>query len=158
LPPDSARTQAGIVQTAGAELDDVDQSIVRLLVANGRMRTCEIATSVGLSESSTSVRLRRLVRSGVISGFHADVNPSAFGQPFHASVELRLDPHTSRSEFERNIAADPQVIDGWESTGSMDYHLRLACAGIAELDAALVRLRHAGAEETVTALLLRRIS
>ncbi len=139
------------------ELDEVDQNIVHLLVANGRMRTRDIASSVGLSESTASVRLRRLVSSGVISGFHAEVNPTVFGQPFHALVGVRLALQTRQQDFERYIADDAHVIEAWQSTGSMDYQLRLACAGIAELDQTLVALRRAGAEETVTAFLLRRI-
>ena len=128
-----------------------------MLVANGRMSSAAVASALGMSTSTASVRIRRLVQCGVIAGFHADVDPAAFGHPFHVLVGVRLGPRTTPAEFERAVAADPRVVEAWCSTGDMDYHLRLACAGVAELDGALLTLRGAGAEQTVTTLLMRRI-
>jgi len=141
-----------------SRLDAVDRRIMQLLVENGRMATCEVADSIGLSESTTSTRLRRLLHGGVISGIHAHIDPTVVGRCYHVTIGVRLASYISPTDFERSLAECGAIIDAWQVTGNMDYQLRVACADMNELDHTLGWLREVGAEESVTSFLLRRVS
>ncbi len=59
-------------------LDRIDYEILALLQNNARISNKEIARKVGLAASTCLVRIRILQSSGVISGFHAEIDA---GQP-----------------------------------------------------------------------------
>jgi Lrp/AsnC family transcriptional regulator, leucine-responsive regulatory protein len=74
-------------------LDEVDRTLVRELVADGRATLAELATATGLSVSAVQSRVRRLESRGVVTGYNARVDPEAFGQMLSAFVAITpLDP------------------------------------------------------------------
>src|SRR5581483_10207916 len=77
----------------GESLDDIDRTLVRRLVANGRATLAELAASAGLSVSAVQSRVRRLESRGVVSGYSARINPEAVGHLLSAFVAITpLDP------------------------------------------------------------------
>jgi len=72
-----------------AQLDDIDLALLRALAANARMTNAELARLVSLSAPSTSERLKRLEETGVIKGYHADIDPGALGYPLAVSIRVR---------------------------------------------------------------------
>ena len=63
-----------------SELDRTDRRILDLLQRHGRMSMTELGEQIGLSTSPCSERVKRLERAGVISGYHAHVDPARLGQ------------------------------------------------------------------------------
>jgi Lrp/AsnC family leucine-responsive transcriptional regulator len=77
----------------GESLDDIDRTLVRALVADGRARLSELAASAGLSVSAVQSRVRRLEARGVVTGYTAQINPEAVGNLLSAFVAITpLDP------------------------------------------------------------------
>lgn len=60
-------------------MDRIDRATLRELTHNARTSFRDLGERVNLSANAVAERLRRLVASGVIGGFHADVNPAALG-------------------------------------------------------------------------------
>jgi Lrp/AsnC family leucine-responsive transcriptional regulator len=74
-------------------LDEIDRTLVRELVADGRATLAHLATTTGLSVSAVQSRVRRLESRGVVTGYTARVDPEAFGQMLSAFVAITpLDP------------------------------------------------------------------
>jgi Lrp/AsnC family leucine-responsive transcriptional regulator len=74
-------------------LDEIDRTLVRELVADGRATLAELAAATGLSVSAVQSRVRRLESRGVVTGYSARVNPEAFGNLLSAFVAITpLDP------------------------------------------------------------------
>ena len=71
------------------DLDEVDHELVRLLIANARMTNADLASAVGIAQSTCITRVRSLVARGVISGFSANVEPAAT-PPLPAPAALPL--------------------------------------------------------------------
>ena len=61
------------------ELDDIDQRMIDLLRADGRMTAPALAEQIGIGRATAYHRLDRLVDGGVIAGFTARVEPAAVG-------------------------------------------------------------------------------
>ena len=72
------------------ELDRIDRKILDILQRQGRMSMTELGSEIGLSTSPCAERVRRLERSGIITGYHAHVSPQALGRTVLVFVELTL--------------------------------------------------------------------
>src|SRR5437763_16523322 len=73
-------------------LDETDRRILRELIADARIPNNALADRVGIAPSTCLGRVRALRESGVIRGYHADVDPAALGPPVQALLSLRSQP------------------------------------------------------------------
>lgn len=106
-----------------ADLDRIDRAILTQLAKNARATNKELASEVGLSQSACLERVRRLVRDGVVRGWHADIAPEAFGIGVRAMVSIRLKKHTRAAvaRFESAVLQVPHVVALYHVTGQTDY-------------------------------------
>jgi DNA-binding Lrp family transcriptional regulator len=108
-------------------LDATDRSLLRELNADARASGAALAEAVGISESTVSLRLKRLRSLGVIRGFHIDVDPAALGVGLQALVSIRLAKH-DRAEIDAFTAAAPNfpgVVRMYHMAGADDYLLHI---------------------------------
>ena len=111
-----------------------------------------------MSLSATSERLKRLTDSGVITGFHARIDPALAGRTIEALVDVRLGPGAYSTDPSFAGPEFDAVVDAVHLTGRFDVQLRVMAADVAELDGLLGRLKDdIGAEETNTRLVLRSL-
>ncbi len=54
-------------------LDDIDHRLLALLQEDDRVPVAELGKALGVAPSTLNDRIRRLIKLGVISGFHARV-------------------------------------------------------------------------------------
>lgn len=73
---------------APAVLDDVDQHLIRLLRADGRMSNRSIATEIGMTESTVATRIRRLIDSNVVA-VTAVFDWAAAGYEWYCTAQFR---------------------------------------------------------------------
>ncbi len=113
-----------------AELDDVDRHILRRLAQDARLPNNALAREVGIAPSTCLMRVRRLQRTGVISGFHASISPAALGRPLQALVSVRLQSHarTRIADFGDWLAGLPGVLHVYFLAGANDFQLHVAAA------------------------------
>ena len=71
-------------------LDSVDATLVRELVADGRLSMNELASRAGVSRATAYSRVERLRRDGVITGFTARVDPGRVGYGVTALILLNV--------------------------------------------------------------------
>lgn len=136
------------------KLDDLDRTIVAALVGDGRLSFQELARAVHLSPNSTADRVRRLVRGGLISGFHAELDLAALGVSLLATSDCKLRSEVDRVEFEAGLAEVPQVLAAIHTTGEYDYQIRLACTGTKDLEDVVDHLRALGVREIHSRIVL----
>ncbi len=101
-------------------MDDVDHRIVRLLVANARATFLEIGDQVGLSASAAKRRFDKLVESGAVRGFTAQVDPRVLGWRTEAYVEVYCKGTVSPVELQRSLEGIPEVVGACTVTGAAD--------------------------------------
>ncbi len=109
-------------------MDDVDRRLLVLLQADGRMSNVALAEAVGLAPSTVHARVRRLVDTGVIRGFFADVDPAAVGRTLRAmiAVSLRSEFRGRIRDFVRSVGGLDAVIDTYFLAGNDDFLLHVA--------------------------------
>jgi Lrp/AsnC family leucine-responsive transcriptional regulator len=137
-------------------MDQIDSAILSELVRNGRASYRELGAIAGLSANAAADRVRRLVRSGAITGFTALVDHAAAGRGLSALVDVRLAREQTNDGFERALEAVEGVVYAAHVTGAFDYHLQIACRDTTELDTLLRTLKRGlGVEHTETRVVLR---
>lgn len=78
-------------------MDAVDRQIVDLLRHDGRISVTDLAARVGISRANAYVRFNRLVETGVVRGFRADVDHAALGLGLAAYVHVRIKQNSWKS-------------------------------------------------------------
>ncbi len=122
-------------------LDDVDRAIVAELSTDARLPNNALAERVGIAPSTCLGRLRALRESGVIRGFHADVDPELSGRPIQAMVAVRMQSHARGhlEEFLAAVAQLPEVRNAYLLGGAHDFFLHVATADTEELREFVIR-------------------
>src|SRR5216110_2225833 len=97
-------------------LDAVDEKIVGELLHDGRLPIAELGRRVNLSSPAVAERIRRLERTGVVTGYHAQIDPRALGYELLAIV--RVKPASRQLPKIPELAAEiPQVVECHRITG-----------------------------------------
>ena len=108
-------------------MDAIDRQILAELQNDGRLSLTELAERVRLSVSPCHRRLRALERSGVISGYHAQLDAHALGLTFEALVfvTMRSADRDTVDAFEQAVVTIPNVVQAQRLFGDPDYLLRV---------------------------------
>ena len=109
-------------------MDRIDNAILAALQNDGRMSNKELSAAVGLAPSSCLERVRRLHERGVITGFRAQVAPSAVGIGLQAFVSVRLAQHSRDvvDAFRDHIVSLPEVVSVYHVAGQEDFVVHVA--------------------------------
>ena len=104
-------------------LDAVDRTLLRLLQQDGRRAYKELGAAVGLAPSTVHGRVRRLERSGVLRGVHADVDEAAVGATLRSMifVQLHTQSATETASFRVAVEGWSEVRSLFEVAGRFDY-------------------------------------
>jgi Lrp/AsnC family leucine-responsive transcriptional regulator len=140
-----------------SELDAVDRQLVTELVHDARLTFQQLAQLVHLSPNSTADRVRRLRQSGIISGYHAELDMGAIGRHLGALTDVKLKDDVERAAFEADLVGMPQVLDAIHTTGEYDYQLRVASTGTLDLERVVDGLRKLGAREVHSRIILGQV-
>lgn len=115
------------------KMDRINERILHELSQDGRISNIELAARVGLSPSACLRRVQELEQSGVIRGYRAVLDPRKLGIGFTAIVAVGLNRHTkaAQEDFERKMAAAPEVKECHNVAGAVEYFLRVEAADLA---------------------------
>ena len=112
-----------------------------LLASDGRMSFTDLGKATGLSTSAVHQRVRRLEERGVITGYHAAVDPEALGLPLTALISVSpLDPAAPDDVPDR--LTDVAEIEACHSVaGEESYVLKVRVPTPGALEDLLARIR-----------------
>ncbi len=115
------------MQSEHFKYDQFDQKILRVLAGDGRISITELAERIGLSKSPTQARMRRLEAQGVITGYHATVDPIRLGLDHISFVEVKLKDtrESALSQFNEAISQIPEIEQAHLIAGDFDYLLKV---------------------------------
>ncbi len=136
LPPAGSGPE-GAFRPQDVRLDGTDRAILRVLADDARISNKELADRVGIAQSTCLARVRALRATGVIRGYHADIDPRAIGHDLQAMIAIRLQPHArgSMSELVAALSRRPEVLDVYFVAGANDFLLHVATTSTDQLRA-----------------------
>lgn len=121
-------------------LDSIDLKILARLQDDARLTNVELARAVHLSPSPCLARVRRLERGGLIRRYVTLLDAVALGLTVSVFIQVRLERQVESAleQFERAIAARPEVMECYLMTGDSDYMLRVLVADVQALERFIV--------------------
>ena len=110
-----------------SNLDQIDRRLLAELQDDGRITNVELANRVGLTAPPCLRRVRSLEDSGVIKGYHAELDASRLGFAItvFAMVSLKSQAEADLRAFESYVAELPQVRECHMLNGEIDFVLKV---------------------------------
>jgi DNA-binding Lrp family transcriptional regulator len=115
------------------DLDDLDRSLLRLLVEEPRAGSREYARVLGVARGTVLSRIARLERGRAVSGYAAHLSPSAIGFPVLAFIHLHL-TQGRLDDVAARLADLPEVLEAHSMTGEGDMLCRVVTRDHAHLE------------------------
>jgi DNA-binding Lrp family transcriptional regulator len=118
-------------------MDAIDGQVIGCLLHNARATFAEIGAEVGLSAPAVKRRVDRLVASGAIRGFTAQIDPDVLGWQTEAYVEL---------------------VGAATVSGNADALVHMLASDVKQLERALERIRdEPNVDHTRSVIVLSRL-
>lgn len=122
-------------------LDDLDRSIVELLIRKQNLTPSEISRDLNVSQSKVWRRIKNLKDLGVLRGRRVLINSEllGFGVTVFLGVKLATKGRVSLADFERAVTSIPEVQLVQHVLGLYDYRLRVVARDISDFERVLRR-------------------
>ena len=114
-------------------LDATDLRILEILQQEARTSNAEIAWQIALAPSAVFQRIRKLEETGVISGYHARVDPAALDLGLLAFVSVRTTEGARAAESAALLAGIPEVVELHRVVGDDCFLLKVRVRDTAAL-------------------------
>ncbi|MDX6201051.1 MAG: hypothetical protein QOJ83_551, partial [Frankiales bacterium] len=118
--------------------DDLDLSLLRMLVEEPRAGTREYARVLGVARGTVQARLSRLENNDVIATYAPSIRPAALGFSVSAYIHLHLAQGKLDVVVER-LRDIPEVLEAFTTTGEADMVCRAVARDNAHLEDILQR-------------------
>ena len=117
-----------------ANLDLIDLILLDALQSDGRLPVVELAKRNNLSPTPCTLRMRKLEQDGVISGYHARLNPAALGQALmvFVTVSLKATDEATLKAFNAAVKPVKPILECHMVGGGFDYLLKIRVRDMAE--------------------------
>ena len=114
------------------KLDAIDLKILDAIQRDGRITKLKLAETVGLSPTPCWMRLSRLEKAGIISGYHGKVAMRAVAPVATVLMEVTLANHRQADfdRFERVVRDTPEIVACWSVGGGVDYLVKVMARDI----------------------------
>ena len=100
-----------------AEIDQLDEKILKLITRNARIPFLEVARECGVSGAAIHQRVQRLLNIGVVSGSEFIVNPQRLGYNTCAYMGIHLDKAKYHTQVVEALREIPEVVECHYTTG-----------------------------------------
>jgi Lrp/AsnC family leucine-responsive transcriptional regulator len=104
-------------------LDTANLRLVEELQRDARLSFAELGRRVGLSSPAVAERMARLEEEGVITGYHAEVDPRALGVTLGVVIRIRPAPRELHKVAEL-AQRTPEVVECHRITGEDCYFMK----------------------------------
>ena len=108
-------------------LDTIDKKILLILQQNSKTNIKEIALKVGLTQTPTYERIKRLENSGIIEKYIAVLNKEKIGYHVEVFCQVTLLVHSKKliTKFEKAVNRIDDIKECFHVAGNYDYLLKV---------------------------------
>ncbi|MFZ4655455.1 MAG: Lrp/AsnC family transcriptional regulator [Caldilineaceae bacterium] len=137
------------------KIDETDRKIITILQHDARISYADLGRHVNLTPPAVASRMRRLEDLGIITAYHAQINPAAFGNTITLFIRMSV-PHHREKQFSHFLRHRAEVLEGYVISGEESFLLKVAVASTHHLNELLVHLIHYG--QPITSLVIAQLT
>jgi Lrp/AsnC family transcriptional regulator, leucine-responsive regulatory protein len=114
------------------KLDKIDLNIIQILQENSKITNLDLSKKIGLSPAPTLERVKKLESSGIITSYHALVNPQSIGLSVRTFVLVSLawQKENALENFIDKVKKIDEIVECYIITGEADFLMQLVCKDI----------------------------
>ncbi|MEN8887785.1 MAG: Lrp/AsnC family transcriptional regulator [Celeribacter marinus] len=122
-------------------MDDIDRVLVRALCEDATRSAGALGRDLGLSQPATWRRIKRLRDAGLfgVRRVDLDLEKVGFSVTVFLGIKLATKGRVSLEDFERAVAAIPEVQTVQHVLGVYDYRLRVVATDLPDFERVLRR-------------------
>jgi Lrp/AsnC family transcriptional regulator for asnA, asnC and gidA len=115
-------------------IDSIDAKLISLLLKNARTKTKDLAKACGMSSTAVGNRIKKLKKTGVITGSALVVKMSEFGYMYPASISIERSGAEDAEKLVSLIQHFSNVFFSGASFGKCDLQIFLVSKSLKEID------------------------
>lgn len=121
--------------------DSYSRQILDALQEDSRLTVQQLSERVGLSTTPCWKRVKELEAHGIVTGYTVRVDRKKVGLNLMVMAEVNLAQHSDKTvaAFEAAVAATPQIVRCYSTTGQADYVLTVMATDIEQYEELLIR-------------------
>jgi Lrp/AsnC family transcriptional regulator for asnA, asnC and gidA len=123
-----------------ALLDDVDAKIIEILKKDSRTPFTEIASTLGVSDSTIHVRIKKLKDEGILLRYTVEINEELLGKKVHGLAMINVNPG-HLEEVILKLTLNNRISKVYETHGVNDLIALLNAGNLDELRDLIVEIR-----------------
>jgi DNA-binding Lrp family transcriptional regulator len=124
------------------DIDDKDKKLMRALATDARAPIVKISQQIGLSADATNLRMKKLVKSGIIKKFQTVVDQSIL-EYLRYSVFLKINNYSQKRENQIRtfFYSIPNITFAERIIGNWDIRIQISCTNPHEFEEILQKIR-----------------
>jgi Lrp/AsnC family transcriptional regulator for asnA, asnC and gidA len=108
-----------------ADIDQLDEKILKLITKNARTPFLEVARECGVSGAAIHQRVQRLLNMGVITGSEFILNPQKLGYYTCAYMGIYLDKAKYHKQVVESLREIPEIVECHYTTGQYAIFIKI---------------------------------
>lgn len=108
-----------------ADIDALDEKILKLITQNARIPFLEVARECGVSGAAIHQRVQRLFNIGVVQGSEFIVNPTKLGYNTCAYMGIYLDKAKYHRQVVDALRKIPEIVECHYTTGQYAIFIKI---------------------------------
>ena len=109
------------------ELDEIDRSILNILLKNANTSYVDIARKIHVSAGTVHVRMKNLIASGIVKNAVLNVDYTKLGYTICAFIGIHLEKSNKYPEVVNELYKIPEVVNVHYTTGSFNIFVKIIC-------------------------------
>ena len=108
-----------------ADIDQLDEKILKLITKNARIAFLEVARECGVSGAAIHQRVQRLLNIGVITGSEFIINPQKLGYNTCAYIGIYLEKAAYHRQVVEAMRKIPEIVECHYTTGQYSLFIKI---------------------------------
>ena len=108
-----------------ADIDQLDEKILKLITKNARIPFLEVARECGVSGAAIHQRVQRLLNIGVVTGSEFIVNPQKLGYNTCAYMGIYLEKAKYHRQVVKAMRDIPEIVECHYTTGQYAIFIKI---------------------------------
>jgi Lrp/AsnC family transcriptional regulator, regulator for asnA, asnC and gidA len=108
-----------------ADIDQLDEKILKLITKNARIPFLEVARECGVSGAAIHQRVQRLFNIGVVTGSEFIVNPQKLGYNTCAYMGIYLEKAKYHTQVVAAMREIPEIVECHYTTGQYAIFIKI---------------------------------